>query len=629
MFGKNFFLGINYFDSKNATKMWKNFNAEIIQKDFELLKKSGVDFLRVFPLWSDFQPIQKQYSEANLSYEIQIDGEPLPDTEAGRAGVSEEMIRRFETFCSLADKNNLKLIVGMVTGGMSSALFVPPAFNGKLPVVDAEAIKWQLKFVKYFVNYFKNQDCIVGWDLGNEPDSEGDGDKDKFYLWATTIANQIRVCDSTRPVITGLHMNRIELSDGNWLDARDYGDINTAHPYNCFELTSEPIDSMLSVLNIPFSNMIREDIAEMPTFIQEFGSIGYMICSKETESSFYRCALMSSIAHNCNGAMWWCAFDQGEIDFSPYNWNSIGSQYGFFDKEYNAKPIVKENLYIKRLIESLPNDFPKFLSDSTIVVQKEGPEVYDYARTSFALAIAAGLNPRMCYVGARIPKSDCYIFPNLIGFRAITKKKYKELMQRVNDGATLYISLGNCLFREIPEVCGVTIDRRMCHTKSVEVEIEGKEYTVNSNATYDCRVTTAEILLKDKVGNPIMFRNKYGKGFVYLCLLPLEKSVMENIGSFYKDDSVFCSEFYKLFAKDIKKKNICRINDDYVGITEHVIDENERYIFAINYSMKDIAAEITIPTGYRVIPVFGDAPSGNKLVLKNNDGCVFKIKNDK
>ena len=626
MFGKKFFLGINYWESKNATRMWRNFDAEIVEKDFKLLKESGIDFLRVFPLWSDFQPIQKQYSEANLTYEIQIDGEPLPNTEIGRSGVSEEMLKHFETFCMLAAKYDLKLVVGMITGGMSSALFVPPAFNGKLPIVDAEAIKWQLKFVKCFINYFKNQDCIVGWDLGNEPDSEGDGDQHKFYVWANTIANQIRACDPTRPVITGLHMNRIEDGDGNWIDARDYGDINTAHPYNCFELTSEPLNSLLSVLNIPFSNMIREDIAETPTFIQEFGAIGYLICSKETEASFYRGALMSSVAHNCNGAMWWCAFDQGEIDFSPYNWNSIGSQYGFFDKDYNAKPIAKENLYIKSLIDALPEDFPKFVSDSTIVVQKETANVYDYARTSFALAKSAGLSPKMCYANLHIPKSDCYIFPNLVGFRAITKKNYKQLLQYVQDGATLYISLGDCLFREIPEVCGVTINHRMCHSKKVEVEINGKEYTVSSNATYDCKATTAEVLVHDKDGNPIMFKNKYGNGFVYLCLLPLEKSVMENVGSFYKGDSVFCSEFYKLFAKDIPKKTICCVNNDYVGITEHIIDENERYVFVINYSMKDIETEIIIPAGYTIVPVFGNVPNGNKLSLQENNGCVFKIK---
>jgi endo-1,4-beta-mannosidase len=95
MFGKKFFLGINYWESKNATRMWKNFDAETIETDFKLLKAAGVDFLRIFPLWSDFQPIQKQYSEANLTYEIQMDGEPLPNTEIGRAGVDEKMLKNF------------------------------------------------------------------------------------------------------------------------------------------------------------------------------------------------------------------------------------------------------------------------------------------------------------------------------------------------------------------------------------------------------------------------------------------------------------------------------------------------------------------------------------------------------
>jgi hypothetical protein len=81
--------------------------------------------LRVFPLWPDFQPITLLRAGQGQPYEIRFGEEPLPDTEAGQAGVSEEMLGRFSAFADLAQQHGLKLIVGLVTGWMSGRLFMP------------------------------------------------------------------------------------------------------------------------------------------------------------------------------------------------------------------------------------------------------------------------------------------------------------------------------------------------------------------------------------------------------------------------------------------------------------------------------------------------------------------------
>ena len=50
-------LGANYWSSFNATKMWRDWRPDEIEKDFVALKEHGMTVLRVFPTWSDFQPI--------------------------------------------------------------------------------------------------------------------------------------------------------------------------------------------------------------------------------------------------------------------------------------------------------------------------------------------------------------------------------------------------------------------------------------------------------------------------------------------------------------------------------------------------------------------------------------------
>ncbi len=89
-----FFTGINYWGSQEAIDMWEHFDADTIDKDLALLQGVGVTHLRVFPLWSVFQPLHALYGPSAV-YEYTFGEEPLPDTPAGRAGVSEEACERF------------------------------------------------------------------------------------------------------------------------------------------------------------------------------------------------------------------------------------------------------------------------------------------------------------------------------------------------------------------------------------------------------------------------------------------------------------------------------------------------------------------------------------------------------
>lgn len=51
---KEFMTGCNYWASNAGMLMWRDFDAETVEKDLALLSSFGVDTLRVFPLWSDF-----------------------------------------------------------------------------------------------------------------------------------------------------------------------------------------------------------------------------------------------------------------------------------------------------------------------------------------------------------------------------------------------------------------------------------------------------------------------------------------------------------------------------------------------------------------------------------------------
>lgn len=54
-----FMLGVNYWDSRSGTDMWRQFDPEVIRADVRSLADCGVRQMRVFPNWRDFQPVEE------------------------------------------------------------------------------------------------------------------------------------------------------------------------------------------------------------------------------------------------------------------------------------------------------------------------------------------------------------------------------------------------------------------------------------------------------------------------------------------------------------------------------------------------------------------------------------------
>ena len=627
LFGK-FFTGINYWCSESGINMWSEFNPDAVEKDFILLKNAGITHLRVFPLWPVFQPLKALYSHSG-AYEYAFGEEPLPDTPAGRAGVSEEACRNFEKFCDLAEKYDLKLIVGLITGHMSFRIYSPPAFDGKELLSDPTVIKWQVRFVKYFVTRFKDQNSIVGWDLGNEingmPGFEGKP-FDTSYVWCTTIADAIKVCDPDKPVISGLDNSEVERGYSSLKTIGEMCDVHTTHPYNIFQTQSAPLTTMKPILDLAIRCAMGNDIGKVPTFVQEFGAIGYMNCSRKTEADFYRACLMASLAHGCYGAMWWCAFDQGHFDYAPYRWNNIGSDYGFFDKDLNPKPVALENLNFQKLLSALPDgNLPPHTVDATILVPRDdGGMDIDILRSAYLLAKQANFDVKFNYALDEIEDSPLYILPSVSRYKTITKKRFDELMEKVYNGAVLYISADTGLMRKIPEITGVDIAYREDVSSTKTMMMDGLELPISTTYFLKPESYRAKVIGADENGEGVFFEHKYGDGYVYFITMPLEKHLAKEKGAFFKENRPPYDAIYRKLAKNAKIQRIADSDHPYVRLTEHKIDEKSSYIFAINYNNTESDAKITIPDGYDVETVFGNDIVDGVLHLRENDGALFK-----
>lgn len=628
-FNQGFFTGINYWDSKNAINMWRDFDQKVIEKDFELLQKAGITHLRIFPLWPVFQPLTALYGPSTKAYEYGFGEDPLPDTEAGRAGVSESACQKFEIFCRLAEKYSLKLIVALITGHMSFRTYCPPAFEGRELLRDPEVLKWQVRFVKYFVNRFKNQAAILGWDLGNESVNMpgGQSGPNNFYVWCTLIADAIKLCDGERPVISGLDNSDIERSASNFKNISEMCDVHTTHPYHIFQTAEDPLCSLKPILDLPFRCRVGEDIAKIPTFIQEFGAIGYMNCSKTTEAEFYRAALWTSLAHGCHGVMWWCAFDQGHLSYAPYRWNTIGSDYGFFTKELQEKPIVEVNREFKRQLSCLPNGvLPLNKIQATVIIPRDdGTMNWNTLRATYILAAQANIDVNFCYAVDPIPKSDLYIFPSIEGSKSIPKNRLDELLNFVKQGAALYYSADSGLFRQLPELTGVEIDLRQKATSAKSISLNGKLYPVQPTYYLKPGKFTAEVLANDEHGEPVFFRNSFGNGHIYFLTLPLERYLAQRNGVFYQNDQPEYHNIYRLIAEKEGLKRLADTPNPFVCLTEHPCDDGNSYLVAVNYSNEPVCTPLILNGSFDIKPICGEGFVNGNLQLRANNGIILKL----
>ncbi len=577
----NYCIGCNYWSSKSAMYMWREWDETVIEKDFKILSENGINVLRIFPLWPDFQPITKLYGP-NGSYHYGFKDGILPETSAGKNGIDEVMMQRFDRLILIAEKYNLKLIVGILTGWMSSQLFVPPALEGLNVLSSPEAIKWEIRFVKYFVNHYSNCDTIVAWDLGNECNNMGKlTDSDQVWLWCNCITDAIKVSDSlNRPVISGLHGLSI---DGIWkiCDQGEICDGLTTHPYPCFTpyCNYDRINGIRPIMHSTCESLFYANLSGKPCIIEEIGSIYNVLAGSKTSAQFAKATSFSAWANGINGYMWWCNHDFDKLNKTPYIWNPLERELGLITSDGQIKPALMAIKDFSEFLKKLPfNELPKADVDGYILVGKtEQPfDSWGESFNSYVLAKQAGLNMNFSYINSPIPESNLYILPCVSDFEFFEAFRFDELMEKVHNGATLYVSLKDPYINGYDRFFGAELLNKYNRLATEKFVFNNTEFTIDTKAEIELEPTSAEVISTNSSGLPCLLKNNYGKGTIYLLTYPLESyiSTQSNAPENY--------DYYKIYSLLVTDKDVYSTNKN-VCLTKH-----DNIFVAINYSDKEI-----------------------------------------
>jgi len=617
-----FHVGCNYWASHAGMLMWRDWRPEIIEKDFTQLAECGIQVMRVFPLWSDFQPLTRTEGCSGQFLDLRFGETPLPSTPPGKAGISEIMLERFRFLCDCAQKNNIQLIVGLITGWMSGRLFVPPAFSRMNCLTEPEVVKWQVRFVKHFVKTLRDHQAICAWDLGNECNCIAPATRDQAWCWSNTISSAIRTEDSTRPIISGMHSLSASKNDNAWKiqDQGELTDILTTHPYPLFTpfCNQEPLNKIRNCLHATAESLFYAGVSGKPCIAEEVGNLGPCVCSDELAGEYMRTALFTLWAHDCRSLLWWCAYDQDLLENSPYDWVSIERELGLIKSDRTPKPAIKEMGKFAEVIKSLPLDRLPQRKVEAVCILTEGQDCWAAAFSAFILAKQAGFDLEFRFVGQQLPNSQLYIIPSLSSSRHSNIAFWKEIKTRAENGATIYVSHNDGIISNFKKIFGAEIISREIQNIPIQYEFNNYKLTGHPAFKLNLQAKESNVLATDNYSNPSFLCNKIGQGKIYFLSFPLEKNLSETKDAF-GTDSEPAWKIYKEIGREVITKRIVSNDNPYIGITEHSINEKHIVVILINYGMHHEPVNLTIAEGWTVDNIhYGKYNFDNDCIDQNN-----------
>ena len=591
--------------------MWKNWDEEQVERDMQDLSEYGVKYLRVFPNWKDFQPVMPVYGGEGRIKEYMLEGCREPENPWY---LDEVMLDRFGKFCTVAEKYGMKLIVGLITGWMSGRLFIPSALNGKNLCTDPVALKFELLMVRGIVSRFCDRDVIYAWNLGNECNCMSKvNTREEAMVWTAAVSNAIRAADPDRPVISGMHSLSVDRDAWRITDQADWNDILTTHPYAYFVpyCRNDPIDSIRTLMHGTCETMLYTSVGKKPCLVEELGTLGPNICNDDISGSFMRLNLISNWANGSAGLLWWCAHEQLNLKTPPYNWFMLERELGMLDINRRPKPILKEMKKFSDWLGTVDFELEAPVKDALILLTKE-QDCWATAFMSFILGKQAGVTLDFLAPNLDIPDSAVYFMPSVHSGCPLYARYYNQLLDKVYNGAVLYVSNGDAFFNKREEVFGASVI-------SSEDTYDSGTFTFNGSVIpYEryCKVgiepTTAQVLANDGNGKPIFTVNNFGKGKIYYLNFPLEDMLSRQNHAF--DGGAY--KIYEYVLKELLEKKTVRKLNSKVGVTE-----NGSIATVINYSNEPVKTGLYLQNGKRIGHIF----RGNPDYLEPCDGAVFEI----
>lgn len=643
----SFALGVNYWASHAATEMWSRWDEAVVDEDFRQLAAHGLRTVRVFPLWPDFQPITRLYFGDNRPAEFRLGEQALPDSEIGRAGMSEVMMTRFERLCDLAARHGLRLVVALITGQMTYRLFMPPGLAGLDPICDPVALMWEQRFVHYFVKRMKGHPAIAAWNFGNECNIMGKASsREAASFWMGAIADAVRVHDATRPLISGMDAfgggqidDSIHEPQVRWTARRqaEHCDALTIHHYVMWKKAgSDPCDTLKPCLAPTVENLVVAGITGRPTFVEEIGlNWRPMMASYDTLAAYVRTNLWNLWAEDCRGLLWWCAFDQQDQRQAPYGWEAPGLEHGVFSGDRRPHRTAQEIARFRATLDGLPfASLPAVERRAVVLLGDHRQHGESASLGAYLLARQAGFAVDFQQACQALKPADLYILPSTTGRCGLAGEPWERLKAAVRAGATLYISADDVYLEGLSEVAGAEVVRRTgkpgCRRFDFDLGDSRFALTAPLGHLSTMAARSAEVGGRAEDGSPAFFTARYGAGTVHLLGFPLETAAVETPMALHEDGLRDAWRIYAHIGAGILARRTVAKGRPLLGLSEHRLSGSRLAAVAVNCGPEPLRDDLAIAAGWTLAGVHGDGSAtqqGDRVAveLPGNSGAVLVL----
>lgn len=329
---------------------WSSFDPAEVETDFARIASCGLDSVRVFLTWEDFQP--------------------APDR------IDREMLARLLVVADLAAGLGLALIPTLFTGHMSGVNWIPGwalggsdgdprfrVFSGG-EIVHIGLRNWyadpavgdaQVLFAAEAAAALAGHEAVWAWDLGNENSNcVVPPNRPAARAWLARLSSAIRSADETALITVGLHME--DLEEDRLLGPREAAqacDPLSMHGYPIYARWADgPTDAEL----LPFLARVTRWLGDGGgVLFSEFGlptyrrggpyeqSAGATLLVEEEVAAAYTTAALEGLRRaGCLGALLWCYSDYEPAlwEHPPFDLAPHERTFGLWRVDGSPKPAV-------------------------------------------------------------------------------------------------------------------------------------------------------------------------------------------------------------------------------------------------------------------------------------------------
>lgn len=502
--------GVNYWPASSGLRMWAQWDADEVAGDLDLVRRLGLNTVRFFLRWQDFEPVAGRYDEVQFV--------------------------RLDWMLAECAARGLYAQPSLFVGWMSGGIFWPEWKKDRNVFSDPFMAERSEAFARRAAQVFaRHRASLIAIDLGNEMGCLPDA---KVSSYATIATWCSRVCAAAKAecpgmlIVSGCDMGQVT-SDSPWaFDNQPGTDFFSIHAYPVANWAPVPLAGLEDPLSRRlFACYCAYARAYGPVLFQEFAT--FLTLGDKSQRDFLAEALPAVAATAANGMLWWCLHDIHSTEH-PYGLCEQERSLGLVDSEGCVKPPLAAAVRQLAGWAANPASLPEIPAAEVAfyIPDLTRPLAPDYLRhpnpqsllgrrylIAWHLAHEANFTPAFVKSSA-LPTPGS--IPLIFAGSSLMPDEIKRLTSWVRAGGHLILHGVTCRNwgGELSALLGA---RAVSYALNTTVTVEFADTTWHFPPSPDevrfvVEPTTAETIARDQDGNPVVLRQTHGEGLITCCL---------------------------------------------------------------------------------------------------------------